>query len=137
MNKIQERLKYPKLRDFVGPYLLCGVDFENVKIDDDDVSGYYNAQMMRFKLDDKIYVATENPDDGYRSSLSEIMRSDDKMKNVFRGQPVKGRYKEDEHDDILEFISVKTGKVVLMVGTDNTDDYYPSFVASFSPENFE
>ncbi len=29
----------------------------------------------------------------------------------------------------------RVANVVLEVGTDNSDDYYPSFVANFQPEN--
>ena len=111
MNHVQKRLKYPRLRDFVGPHVLQGVDFENVKVE--NYRSFEDAQMMRFKLDDKIYVATEDPDDGYRSSLREIMRSDEKMKNTFQGQQIVGRYEENDRTDILEFISVKTGRVEL------------------------
>ena len=136
MNSIQKRLKYPELRDFVGLHRLQGVDFENSKIAGYDVM-FDDAQMMRFKIDGKIYVATEDPTDGYRSSLKDIVLSEDKMKNVFRGQQVLGKYEGTNDRDILEFVSVKTGKVVLEVGTDNADDYYPSFVASFNPKNFE
>ena len=35
----------------------------------------------------------------------------------------------------LELLDCKTGKTVLEVGTENTDDYYPCFVANWSPEN--
>jgi hypothetical protein len=42
--------------------------------------------------------------------------------------------KYEEHD-ILDLIDVVTGKVVLSVGTGNTDDYYPYWVAEFTPEN--
>ena len=58
------------------------------------------------------------------------------FRSVFAGQRVVGRlgvsvYKKT---DILELIDVVTGKLVLEVGTDYSDDYYPSFVANFNPE---
>ena len=38
-------------------------------------------------------------------------------------------------NDVLELLDCKTGKTVLEVGTENTGDYYPCFVANWSPEN--
>lgn len=37
--------------------------------------------------------------------------------------------------DILDLIDCATGKVVLSAGTENDDDYYPSFIANFTPGN--
>jgi len=37
--------------------------------------------------------------------------------------------------DIIRFIDKTTGLVVLEIGTTNTDDYYPSFVGIFNPQN--
>lgn len=46
-----------------------------------------------------------------------------------------GDYISVEHCDYLVLVSEITDKPVLTVGTSNTDDYYPSFVAHFEPEN--
>lgn len=63
----------------------------------------------------------------------------EKMVNVFVPIRVLARKKPDDRygnvNDTLELIDVVTGKVVLEVGTDNTDDYYPSFVSAFWPEH--
>ena len=40
-----------------------------------------------------------------------------------------------EKNDTIQFIDVVTGKVVLEVGTDITDDYYPYCVLRWSPQN--
>lgn len=40
-----------------------------------------------------------------------------------------------DHCEYLVLVSEITDKPVLVVGTSNTDDYYPSFVASFQPQN--
>lgn len=102
---------------------------------------YEQCNCMRLRLDGKVYAAIENPDDGYRSSMDKfILFPDAKMTNVF--QPVRvlarvrtkgGRYSSDA--DVLELLDVANGKVILEIGTENTDDYYPSFVASWSPKN--
>lgn len=132
MNDVQKRLAYPELQDFVGRHLLQGVDFEEAKVTSYD--GEEDSQHIRFKIDGKIYVAVEDPEDGYRSSMKEIFLSTEKMKNEFKGQKVVGTYQGDERK-VIEFRSEKTRKVVLEIGTDNNDEYYPSFVAFFAPEN--
>jgi len=55
---------------------------------------------------------------------------------VFPGVEVVVRKKPNDYgeNDTLEFINSKNGEVVLEVGTDNSDDYYPCFVANFYPE---
>jgi hypothetical protein len=44
---------------------------------------------------------------------------------------------EVSNNDILHLRSAKTGKLILSVGTSNTDDYYPSFVSDFVPETMQ
>lgn len=59
------------------------------------------------------------------------------ISNSFPAVRVLARKKPDGDyvNDVLEFVDVETGKIILEVGTDNTDDYYPCFVGYFSPEN--
>jgi len=57
------------------------------------------------------------------------------MKNVFKRVKVLAILHAGENADILELKDIETGKIVLEVGTDRSDDYYPSFVAYFMPEN--
>jgi hypothetical protein len=38
-------------------------------------------------------------------------------------------------DNFLWFFAVENGKLVLEVGTDFSEDYYPSFLSVFYPEN--
>lgn len=99
---------------------------------------FENANVMRFRLDGKVYTAVEDPDDGYRSGLERLYAADEPISNVFPPCKVLVRRKRDDNygkNDTLEMIDMVTGKVVLEVGTDNCDDYYPSFVANFTPEN--
>ena len=127
-----------ELSELVGEYMLDAVDFsdEQVKTWGDQFEA---CQVMRFRLDGKCYTATEDPGDGYRSSMRELAVSDDAvMKNVFAPLKVIGRHRTKgsygDQDDILELIDAVTGQTVIEVGTASVDDYYPSFVASFSPE---
>lgn len=88
-------------------------------------------------MDGKTYEAIENPDDSHRSRLEGLQLAEDKtVKNTF--DPVRvlarhrtsGEYSTD--DDILELVSIESGKVILEVGTRDTSDYYPYCVMSFN-----
>lgn len=126
------------LESLVGEHILDAVDTftESVKQYGDH---FEDCSIIRFRLDGKVYTATEDPDDGYRSSLGTLfMSADEPMRNTFPAIRVDARKKANETyqtNDTLELVDLVTGKVVLEVGTDNTDDYYPSFVGAFWPEN--
>lgn len=117
--------KETALGDLIGEHRLDAVDrFIEGNFDD--------AAAIRFRLDGVVYTAFEDPEDGYRSSMKELCVSSDKMVNVFEPVDVVGVMNSEE---VLTLIDVKTKKVVLEVGTADIDDYYPSFVAAFFPEN--
>ena len=127
-----------KLDDLIGLHQLDGVDLfsESIK----RPYGDYNedCEVIRFRLNGTVYTAIEDPSDGYRSCMDKIFVSKDEITNAFPAVQVLGRMKEPTYgsvNDTLELIDVVTGKVVMEVGTDNTDDYYPSFVSAFHPEN--
>ncbi len=125
-----------ELKDFTGAKVLDAVDFlveKTVNYCDETE----DCQVCRFRLDGIVYVAAENPSDGYRSMMKDLVIDNEAtMKNVFVGCDVicrhiqKGEY--DDHD-ILALVDAKTGKTVLRVGTGNYNDYYPYFVAEFDP----
>jgi hypothetical protein len=119
-----------ELDDLIGEHALTGVDFENVK------GGYWDddANQIRFVLDGKIYVATENPEDGYRSALGTLeIVTEPPVKNTFPATKVTARKGGGYDDDILELVA-ENGEVVLRVGTADTSDYYPYFVGTFDPK---
>jgi len=127
-----------ELDTLVGEHVLDAVDTlsERVKQYGDS---FEDCEVIRFRLDGIVYTAIENPDDGYRSSMERLFVSpDEPMRNVFPPIRVLARKKEDEKysvNDTLQLVDAETGKVVVEVGTDNTDDYYPCFVSHFAPEN--
>ncbi len=128
-----------KLEDLIGEHLLSGVEFGTLP-EDKDKGRWEAANSMTFVLDGHAYCAVESPDDGYRSSMEDIYEVPiESVKNVFEPVKVLAGYRTQgtygSTDDTLELIDVVTMKIVLEVGTDNSDDYYPSFVAKFSPEN--
>lgn len=126
-----------KIEDLVGEHELTGVDFDSLPPCLDDYR-YDSANVMYFALDGLTYAAAEDPSDGYRSSMQDLTVSERAIMNVFSPVKVLGVYRPKGSygsDDILEMIDCVTGKVVLRFGTSNTDDYYPSYVADFTPEN--
>src|SRR3990167_2940722 len=101
---------------------------------------FQDCQCINFVLDGKTYTAIEDPQDGYRSSLDKIIVSDHKVENVFTPVEVvvshikdKGNKYNTNNCWILRFTDTTNGKVVLEVGTDDTDDYYPTFVSDWMP----
>jgi hypothetical protein len=126
------------LEDLVGEHLLSAVDMDTEQVQQWD-DCFEDCQVIRFRLDGKTYTAVEDPSDGYRSSMKYIAVTDDPIKNSFAPVRVLARMKPNDDyyyvNDVLEFIYLGNGQVVLEVGTRNVDDYYPSFVGSFYPEN--
>lgn len=111
-----------ELKDLIGEHELSGCDMETVG----------DATAIVFTLSGTNYRAEEDEQDGYRSSLKDIAMVSDPPKNTFLPVKVVGRMTDD--GEILELVDAATGKTVLEVGTSNADDYYPSFVANFTPE---
>lgn len=127
------------LEDLIGEHVLSGVEFGTLP-KDKEADRYEDANTMTFILDGHAYCVVESPDDGYRSSMRDIFEvSIESVKNTFKPVRVLARYREKGQygatDDILELIDVVTTKVVLEAGTENSNDYYPSYVANFTPEN--
>lgn len=126
-----------ELDSLVGEHVFDGCDMstEQVKTYGDY---FEDANVIRLRLDGKVYVAIENPEDGYRSSMDRLFVDGDTIKNAFPPVRVLARKKGGDNysvNDIIELIDMVTGKVVAEFGTDNTADYYPCFVAIFCPEN--
>jgi len=122
--------------DLLGEHELSGVDFGSMgKMDKwSDESG-----TMDFIIDGKIYSAIEDPGDGYRSSLEELaVGRIAEVKNKFPSIMVIGsEVPSDQYveNNIIQFIDCTNGKVVMRLGTGNTNDYYPFCVMEFTPEN--
>jgi len=124
-------------------YWLSGWDRLGDKARDPEV------QWLRLRLSEakdgarQVYVFTEDPADGYRSSLDSVVALDtDDIATPFEPVRVTTRWVDSEKTsygtaeaaELLEFRSAQTGEVIAEVGTANTHDYYPYFVAEVYPE---
>lgn len=126
-----------ELSDLIGLRELSGVDMSSDSVKGEWGDGFENCEIIRFVLDGDIYMAIEDPSDGYRSRMREIKKSAEPVKNSFAPVKVMCRMKADDDrddNDILQCVDVRNGNIVLEVGTANTDDYYPCFVARWLPE---
>lgn len=130
-----------ELTDLVGKHKLSGVDMLNESIESTWGGRFEDCQVVRFILDGVTYSAIEDPNDGYRSSMEEIRIDSGVVTNTFPEQEVLCVYVDkDCHEgdtDILEVRNINTGETILRIGTENTDDYYPSFACEWNPENMD
>jgi hypothetical protein len=125
-----------ELEELVGKRTLNCVPITDVRHPfDADANG------IAFTLDGNTYMVFEDGDDGYRSRASKML--------AFEGWPFEmgGRVERcalevdcswrsasgGQTDEILEVRVARTGDLVLEVGTENTDDYYPCFIARWTP----
>jgi hypothetical protein len=122
------------LDDFVGKeFDLTGVDTAQIANTNDYGGG--DASTITFELDGVCYQAIEDPEDGYRSCMKEIVVVP-YVPQINRFHPVRVRGQKTPEvgsttHDAVQFVCLENDKVVLEVGTHNTDDYYPSFVGDF------
>ena len=120
-----------ELKDLVGIHELSGLDQATF----DAGYGYDDAVAFHLILDDITYKIMEDPCDGYRSYLGEITVCTDNVTNKFPPQIVEGKMSTDAYRDVIIFTDIYTDKIVLEIGTDNCDDYYPCCVMNWQPEN--
>ena len=127
-----------ELSNFLGEHVLTGCQFGTSTITYPWETT--DANTLDFILDGRTLSVVEDPEDGWRSSMGEIMvgRSGLVITNTFPPCRVLGVFRSDSDysvNDVVDFYDQITGKIVMSIGTENTDDYYPCFVACFNPEN--
>lgn len=131
-----------QLKDLVGTTILQGCEWskaERLRYNNE----VETVDVIHFQLGPTTYSMYEDPDDGYRSHLGKIEVDQHEITNTFAPCVVvcthhttaPAHFGNDKSVDILEIRCAETGKLIIEVGTDNTDDYYPSCVMSFNPEN--
>ena len=101
-----------------------------------EYEGDYNGYI--FRLNGQNYAIYENPDDGYRS-WCEIEATDLPCKNTFPPQEVFVMlYDKDEaygKNEGIAIYNIDDASLILKLGTDNYNDYYPCARMDFHPEN--
>lgn len=127
-----------ELKDLVGLHMLDAVDFETISVPEwEGADTFEDASTCRFRLGGEVWAAVEDPNGGYCSSMRELRHMPGAaMANVFTAVQVLAVYRSKrgyQDADVLELIDTTTGRTVLEIGTDNTDDDYPTFVSNFDP----
>jgi hypothetical protein len=125
-------VKTVTLESLIGEHVLDGVDLCTDRVKAWGGS-FEDAEVIRFRLDGTVYTAVQDASDGYRSAMRDIFAEECEIKNAF--PPIRVLASTVDDGNILELRDMVTGKVVVEVGTADADDYYPSFVAKFHPEN--
>jgi hypothetical protein len=140
-----EKMSWEKLH---GKYTLMAVSVNPNHPFDTNACGF------AFQIDNKKYgprtvFVFENPDDGYRSYAIAPMIVNANMYE-FGNSPVYIRvdviikdWSSYSYDDYyftgsregIVVLDAGNKKPVLFLGTQNTDDYYPSYTAQWHPEN--
>lgn len=123
---------------FFGEHVFQGCRFDKITRFDDNWQCERDFNTCLFALDGETYQLLEDPGDGYRSYCREIEISSKKIRPEFGIRVVCTSYNSihnDEINDCMQVIDVINGKTILIVGTENVDDYYPYCLFDYRPEN--
>lgn len=126
-----------EFESLIGERILDAVDETEVVFREKWMLRDEKSCAIRFRLDGITYIAVEDPQDDYRSSMRCLLLTPEDPVNVFFPCSVRVQMTpDDDHqrNHSIEMIDAITGKLVLKVGTDNWDDYYPYFVGYFDPK---
>lgn len=126
-----------ELRELVGRHVLTGVETGITKVHRWR-DNYEDCFHVKFTLDGITYLAVEDPDDGYRSYMEDLVVVEEPCKIRLPDIEVVCHMMEDyeyERNDVLVFVDALNGKTILELGTANWSDYYPYCVMDYTPEN--
>lgn len=121
-----------------GKYLLSGVDEYQTTND-----FYENINGVVLILNGEKYIMAEDQSDGYRSYGILVKDENVECLNTFPPQEIVIESKVTkitEHFDSIsnEMMTIKnpfTNEIIIELGTENMDDYYPMGVFHYHPEN--
>lgn len=143
-----------------GLLLLSGADNSLAGLEPEDfeplgLSFDSAANAFSFCVNGRTLTAIEDPDDGYRSTLGAlILREGELCKNRFPALPLRPRFYNTYDGDspaliegdpmiasrqasLMDLVEDGAEEALLSVGTDYSEDYYPSCVSYFSAELFD
>jgi hypothetical protein len=126
-----------ELKDLVGTHMLTAVDMNTDSLPPEIKSDIYgDINVINFELDGITYAVVEDPEDGLRSSMREILVVSYSISNRFAPCEVSCKM-GCFYEEVLYMTDVVTNKIVLAVGTetDGERNYYPCFIAEFNPQN--
>jgi len=137
-------MKYYKAGQEIRNQIINGLErLEN------EIFYFYGVYNNFFKIDDMILEIIEDPDDGYRSCLGAVCHTNNYEEMVcnFFDKPL-GKVKlkkyvekdvnENSYPDLFDgwiLEDIDTKHCWLTFGTDGSDDYYPYFVFTYTPDN--
>lgn len=97
---------------------------------------YYNNHLNQFQLGSVVFEVLEDECDGYRSCLGEVKvlnANAERRPGDFLGGVIVEKVYENDFDG-YHIVDDTDGHIWLTFGTDNVDDYYPSFRFYFTPK---
>ena len=98
---------------------------------------FYGVDGHCFKLNETVFRAVEDEEDGYRSRLQELEVVKDTDGLIFFQTPIARVRVVNSGDGSFEgetLVDVTDDHEWLKVGTSDTDDYYPYFTFSYQPK---
>jgi hypothetical protein len=97
---------------------------------------FYGAANNQFKLDDTVWEAMEDPDDGYRSHLGCVMVRPESQTIFFQTSLGRVRlfHRATSENDFYQIVDMSDGHIWLTFGTDQSDSYYPCFTFRYEPK---
>jgi len=130
-----------EFKEFKGRHLLSGVDCTSHQEREAESGWEDYGDDYLICIDGINYLMIEDLNDGYRSNMLDPEITDREIKNKFEEQEVFIKHRTDGHysgeeADVMEIYSM-SGDLILEIGTENIDDYYPSAIFNYSPENME
>lgn len=121
-------------KDLVGMHVLSGVE-GGIRVEKDNWGDEEHCEYLKFELDGVTYLALEDPDDGYRSCCRDLVPVGEPCKTRFPGVQVLCRIDDRPDRSSLMLLDAENGELVLEVGTDYSDGYYPVCLLNYHPEN--
>lgn len=139
LDMITGRKKQYKMK----PNVFLGILGKSVKLENVEYIPTDKGTSIYVRIDGKTYCFAEDEDDGYRSYMimpyDEYLEDYTEIKDIPKkfSNSVQAFYLNSRHgytSDLICFMDDVTDNIVLIIGTENTADYYPMAVFEWFPE---